>query len=355
MDEAATKQARILIVDDYAPNVLTLERLLEVSGYTNIVSTTDSSCVLPMCVEMEPDLILLDLQMPEPNGFEVMGLLTPWIRSAARLPILVLTADETRETRRRALSVGASDFLSKPFDPSEVVLRSHNLLEVRLAQRASLTQNRSLERSVGERTRALDEARIEVIERLALAAEYRDDASGEHTQRVGSHAAAIARELGLDDDFVEQVGLAGQLHDVGKLGIADSILLKQGRLTPMEFEVMKLHCSIGGEILGRSRSRLLQLAEEVALSHHERWDGTGYPAGLKGEAIPLSGRIVAVADVFDTLTHWRPYKEPWSHGDALAELRRSSGRHLDPRAVDAFVRLESELDLQSRAKLHLVA
>ena len=355
MDDDAVKRARILIVDDQDANVLVLERLLDVSDFTNVVSTTDSSRVVSICLEEQPDIILLDLQMPAPDGFEVMGMLSPWIGGSTRLPILVLTADTSPEAKRRALSMGASDFLSKPFDLSEVVLRVRNLLFTRLLQLQLRDQNRLLEQRVRERTRDLDEARLEIIDRLALAAEYRDDATGEHTQRVGRLAALVAAELGLPEETVERIRRAAPLHDVGKLGISDAILLKHGRLTPMEFEVMKLHVCIGGEILGRSRFRLLQLSEEIALTHHERWDGSGYPAGLRGEEIPISGRIAALADVFDALINERPYKDAWPREEAVAEIRRLRGVHFDPQVVDAFLSIDLDVVMQRPAGLHLVA
>jgi putative two-component system response regulator len=350
VDDASVKQARILIVDDQPANIAVLERLLDVSDFTNVVSTTDSSQVVSICAQDEPDIVLLDLQMPPPDGFEVMRMLEPWTRGSTRLPILVLTADTNPETKRRALSLGANDFLSKPFDLSEVVLRVRNLLLTRLLQQELRDQNRLLEQRVRERTRDLEEARLEIIERLALAGEYRDDATGEHTQRVGRVSALIAAELGLDEETVELIRRAAPLHDVGKLGISDMILLKPGKLTPVEFEVMKLHVSIGSEVLGRSRSRLLQLSEEIARTHHERWDGSGYPAGLKGETIPLSGRIVAVADVFDAIIHKRPYKDASPPEQALAEITNLSGVHFDPQVVEAFTSLGLDVLVPRRAK-----
>jgi putative two-component system response regulator len=355
IDEAAVESARILVVDDQAPNVTLLERLLDVSGFGNVVSTTDSSRVLGLCAEAEPDLILLDLQMPAPDGFEVMTQLAPWIHGPTRLPILVLTADTTREAKQRALSLGATDFLSKPFDTTEVVLRIRNLLTTRLLQLELRGQNRLLDRRVRARTRDLEEARFEIADRLALAAEYRDDTTGEHTRRVGRAAAIVAREFGLEDELVELLRRAAPLHDVGKLAIADSILLKHGPLTPVEYEVMKVHATVGSEILGRSRSRLLQVAEEIALTHHERWDGSGYPAGLKGEAIPISGRIVAIVDVFDALTHRRPYKEAWTVGDAVGEIIRLGGSHFDPQLTAVFAAIDPELLLSRARNLDLVA
>jgi putative two-component system response regulator len=355
VDDDAIRSAHILIVDDQEANIRVLERLLDVSGFTNVVSTTLSSRVVTICLEDEPDIVLLDLQMPAPDGFEILTMLGPWLRGSTRLPVLVLTADTNAETKRRALELGASDFLSKPFDLSEVVLRVRNLLLTRLLQLELRNHNRLLEQRIRERTRDLDEARLEIIERLALAAEYRDDATGEHTQRVGRIAGLVAAELGLPEETVQRIGRAAPLHDVGKLGISDAILLKQGRLTPMEFDAMKLHVSIGAEILGRSRSRLLRLSEEIALTHHERWDGSGYRLGLKGEDIPISGRITALADVFDALVNTRPYKDAWPPDQAVAEIRRLRGIHFDSHVVDAFLALDLDLVLQQPQRLHLVA
>ncbi|MDP9491154.1 MAG: response regulator [Actinomycetota bacterium] len=354
MDEAALKQARILIVDDERANVTLLERVLETANFVNVTGTTESSKVLELCEREKPDLLLLDLQMPSPNGFEVMELLKPSGNGPVRLPILMLTADKSRETKRRALELGASDFLNKPFDMAEVVLRIQNLLLTRLLQQELLEHNEALEEKVRDRTRDLEEARLEVIDRLALAAEYRDDTAGEHTQRVGRLSGRLARELGMPEDKIELICRAAPLHDVGNLGISDAILLKQGDLTEDEFEVVKLHVSIGSEILGRSRTRLLQLAEEIARTHHERWDGAGYPAGLKGDEIPLAGRIVAVADAFDSMTNRPAHRDSLAPAAALAEIRGESGLQFDPLVVEALTGLGREA-LDGSAELSLVA
>jgi putative two-component system response regulator len=349
----ALNDARILIVDDQEANVQLLEHLLAVSDFTNVFSTTDSSRAVPMCAELEPDLLLLDLQMPAPDGFEVLGQLEPWIQSSARLPILVLTADPAPETKRRALSLGASDFLSKPLDMAEVTLRIKNLLLTRLLQLELRDQNKALEQSVRDRTRDLDEARSEVLERLAFAAEYRDDVTGAHAQRIGVLSALVAAELGLPAETVELIRRAAPLHDVGKIGISDAILLKKGQFTPEEHEVMKQHVSIGVEILGRSRSPLLRMAEEIALTHHERWDGSGYPSGLKAEEIPLSGRIVAVADVFDAITYRR--RDAPSAEQALEEIQSLSGVHFDPKIIAALASLGLDVLRKAAGELDLVA
>ena len=342
MDEQAVKSARILIVDDQEANILALRGMLEVSDFTDIISTTDPTEVVGICTTAKPDLIILDLHMPQLDGYEVMGQLTPWTRGSTRLPILVATADITPEAKRRALSMGARDFLPKPLDPSEVVIRVMNLLETRLLQSELREQNRSLEDSVRERTRELEQARVEVMERLSLAAEFRDNETGEHPQRVGRTAELLALQLRLPLETAALIRQAAPLHDLGKLGISDAILLKQGPLTPEEFEVMKSHVLIGAEILGRGRSRLMQMSEEIALTHHEWWDGSGYLSGLRGEDIPLSGRIVALADSFDALTHPRPYSAPSSVAEAIAEIRGLSGVQFDPRVVEAFEALDHQ-------------
>jgi putative two-component system response regulator len=335
IDEATLKAARILIVDDEQANVLLLERVLAQSGYSNLVSTTDSTKVLELCVRTPPDLILLDLHMPEPDGFEVLKQLQPWL-NARWLPILVLTADATRDAKERALSSGAKDFLVKPLDAVEVLLRIRNLLEIRFLQIGLRKQNLLLEQRVQTQTEDLSDARLEILERLAIAAEYRDDATGEHTKRVGRTSALIARKLGMAHDEVELIRYAATLHDVGKIGVPDRILLMPGRLSPDDFELMKNHVRVGARILSGSRSPLLRTAEQVALTHHEWWDGSGYLSGMRGEEIPIAGRIVALADVFDALTHDRPYKQATSFTKAMALIRHLSGRQFDPGVVEAF-------------------
>ena len=328
--------SKILIVDDEETNVQLLEAVLRREGYRNLLSATDSRRVLPLFSSFAPDLILLDLNMPHFDGFEVMKQLSGHIPGGTYLPILVLTANITPEAKQGALSRGAKDFLTKPFDRVEVLLRIANLLETRRLHQMLQNQNQTLEGRVRERTRELQATQIEVLERLALAAEFRDDATGWHTKRVGKTSAALARTLKLPDEQVELIRRAAPLHDIGKIGISDLILLKQGKLTPEEFEIMKTHTTIGAKIQSGSLIPLLQMAEEIALTHHEKWDGTGY-AGLHGETIPLPGRIVAVADVFDALTHARPYKKAWSIAQAREEIAKQSGRQFDPRVVDAFI------------------
>ena len=339
MEKEKLKGARILVADDQLANIELLKRMLELDGYTAVETTTDSSNIVPLCAQQPPDLLILDLHMPDPDGFEVLAQLKPWF-TGRWFPVLVVTADVTTEAKQRALSDGARDFLTKPFDMVEVLLRIKNLLEVRFLQLEARKQNLLLEQTVLDRTRDLDDARVEALSRLALAAEYRDDTTGEHTQRVGRTSAAIARVLGLREEQVSLIRHAAPLHDVGKIGLRDGILLKKARLTEAEREEMQTHVPIGRSILSGSRSPLLKMAEEIAWTHHERWDGRGYLSGLTGDEIPLSGRIVAIADVFDALTHTRPYKEAWPVDDAVAQIVAESGTHFDPLVVDAFRSLD---------------
>jgi len=327
---------RILIVDDQPSNVMLLEGILEEEDFVSHRSVTDSRETIPTFLEFQPDLILLDLQMPYMDGFTVMKQLQACIASSDFLPILVLTADITSEAKRRALSEGALDFLTKPFDATEVVLRIKNLLQTRSLHLQLQGQNQLLDQKVHERTAELEATQLEILERLALAAEYRDDETGEHTRRVGEISAQIAQTLGWSAADVELIRRAASLHDVGKIAISDLILLKPGKLTPEEFEQMKAHTRLGAQMLSGGRFPLLQLAEQIALTHHERWDGTGY-LGLRGDSNPIAGRIVAVADVFDALISERPYKRAWSQEDALAEIRSQSGRQFDPQVVEAFL------------------
>jgi len=329
--------SRILIVDDQEANVRLIEFILDSAGFQQYSHTTDSRQVLQLCSTFQPDILLLDLQMPHHDGFAVMAQLASELPVREYLPILVLTADITTEAKQKALASGANDFLSKPLDATEVVLRIKNLLRTGWLQAELRRHNETLEAKVRERTQQLAEAQLEILDRLALAAEYRDDDTGQHTKRVGKLAAIIARGLGQSEDQVEVLRLAATLHDVGKIGVPDRVLLKPDKLTGEEFEIIKSHTNIGAEILGKSKFSILQVAREIAVSHHERWDGTGYPLGLKGEHIPLSGRIVAIADVFDALTHDRPYKKAWPLEKAVAEMKRLSGRQFDPRLLDVFL------------------
>lgn len=342
MTDPTRRQPIILIIDDQDANLRLLERMLRRGGYERFVTTADSRDAERLFLEHAPDLVLLDLHMPHLDGFAVLEQLRPHIPADSFVPIVVLTADISTEARLRALSMGAKDFLGKPLDAIEVVLRIQNLLETRFLYLQLLEHNERLEQKVRERTRALEEAQVEIVERLALAAEFRDDATLEHTRRVGAISAALGARLGLPAVDVELLRLAAPLHDLGKIAVPDWVLLKLERLTSEEFEIIKSHTGIGAKILSGSQHPLLQLAEQIALTHHDHWSGGGYRPEVSGERIPLAGRIVAVADVFDALTHERPYKQAWSVADAIAEIRRQRGRQFDPQVVDAFVSLLEE-------------
>jgi putative two-component system response regulator len=334
-------EAPILIVDDLETNVRLLRAILERAGHTSVRSTTDSSRVIAMVDEIHPDLILLDLHMPEPDGFAILRQLSERASADAYLPVLVISADITERAKEEALSLGANDFLSKPFNATEAVLRVRNLLHTRLLHVQGRLLNESLEEGVRQRTRELDDARFEILDRLALVSDFRDDSTGKHSRRVGQMAGLLARSLDLPPAEAELYRWAAPLHDIGKIGISDSVLLKPGPLTPAEFEQIKTHATIGARILSGSQFPILQLAEEIALTHHERWDGKGYH-GMAGEEIPLSGRIVSVCDVFDALTHERPYKHAWPVDQALAEIASQRGLMFEPRLVDAFLSLPTE-------------
>jgi len=352
--EETLKNARILIVDDQEANVLLLERLLSMAGFTNFVSTNDPRQVLPLFGKFQPDLILLDLMMPYLDGYSVMQQIGPRVPEGAYLPILVLTAEMNAEAKQRALSSGAKDFLNKPLDATEVLLRIKNLLETRFLHLRMQDQKHLLEEQVREKTRELEDGRIEILQKLALAAEYRDDPTGEHPKRVGEMAATLARAAGLPKAQVEMIRLAAPLHDVGKIGLPDAILRKPGKLNAEEYEQVKQHASLGGRILSGTQVPLLQLAEEIALYHHEHWDGKGY-ASLEGQATPIAARIVAIADAFDVMTHDRPYRAAMSKEDALAEVARQRGQQFDPRLVDAFLRWHKRQELPKRLRETILA
>jgi putative two-component system response regulator len=331
MSERQFGDARILVVDDEEANVHALTRILRAAGYANVLSTTDPTAAPDLYRDQDPDAVLLDLHMPQLDGYGVLRQLREAAGPRAYVPVLVLTGDYSPEARRRALSAGAKDFLTKPFEVGEVLLRIRNLLETRYLHREITTQNQLLEQRVLERTVELEGAYLDTLERLASAAEFRDDETGRHTERVGEVAALLGSALGLGEEDLFLLRRAAPLHDVGKIGIPDAILRKPAPLTAEEWEIMKTHATIGARILAGGRSRVVQLAEEIALYHHEQWDGGGYPAGVAGEAIPLPGRLVMVADVFDALTSERVYREAWSAEKVLAYIREYAGRRFDPR------------------------
>jgi putative two-component system response regulator len=330
--------AGVLIVDDDAANVLLLRRVLETAGYTRVHTAGSAAAAVALFVEVQPDIVLLDLHMPDVDGMELMRRLRRLLAPGEFLPMVMLTGDMSPGVRRGALASGAIDFLTKPFELDEVRLRIRNLLHTRILHRELRGKADELEARVSERTAQLSQARADILERLARAADFRDDATGEHTRRVGSIAGNIALELGVGSVEAERIGRAAMLHDIGKIGVPDSILLKPGPLTEAEFAVIRRHTTIGRDILAGSPARVLQVAAVIAHTHHERWDGAGYH-GLVGAAIPLEGRIVAVADTFDALVTDRPYRAACAEAAALAEMRAHRGTQFDPAALDAFLRV----------------
>lgn len=333
---SALYQARILVVDDEPANVKLLEKMLGASGYTQVVGTTEPREGLKIYENSPVDLVLLDLNMPQLDGFQFLAHLRDSFVTDYP-PVLVLTAQIDRESRLRALEAGARDFVTKPFDRLELMSRIRNMLEVRLLHNAVKDQNAVLEQKVQERTQELHDTRLEIIRRLGRAAEYRDNETGLHIIRMSKTSYHLGRVWGLSSTQCELLLDASPMHDIGKIGIPDRILLKPGKLEPEEFEIMKTHTTIGAELLDGHDSELMTLAREIALTHHERWNGTGYPRGLRGEDIPLGGRIVALADVFDALTSERPYKKAWTVERAVNYIKENRGTHFDPHLADLFL------------------
>ncbi len=348
LDLADVRQGRVLVVDDQPANVSLLKRILAVHGFANVVGESDSRLALAVFASFQPDLVLLDLHMPHLDGFAVLDAIKASIPAGEFLPVLILTADVTVEARNRALNAGAQDFLRKPFDPGEVALRCANLLDTRRLYLEIARQNQTLEEKVRARTRDLEEAQVELIERVALIGDLRDDTTGRHARRVGRASRLTAEYLGMSEADVTLLGLAAPLHDVGKIGIPDAILRKSSPLNDEEFREVKTHTTIGERILGGSKFQVLRTAALIAGTHHERWDGTGY-FGLEGEEVSPMARIVAVADVFDALAHTRPYKEAWAEDAAVAEIMRGSGTQFDPEITAAFVAVQRAHGLIERA------
>lgn len=326
--------ARIMIVDDEPANVALLRQVLSRNGYDNLLTLSDSSGVIDMIKDWDPDLVLLDLHMPNVDGMTLLVHIRTHL-AMPEVPIVVITADSTVAARTAALGAGATDFLLKPIDVVEVTLRVRNLLRIQRLHRQLTEHMALLEQRVEARTAELAASQKEILERLAKAGEYRDDTTGRHTQRVGALSVRLATQLGLPGEQIEHIKYATPLHDIGKIAIPDRILLKPGPLTAAEYEQVKLHVTVGAAILAGGASPILQMAEQVALHHHERWDGSGY-LGIAGLRIPPAARIVAVADVFDALISVRSYKEAWPVDKAVAEIVRLSGSHFDPEVVEAF-------------------
>ena len=326
---------RICVVDDERVSRNIISAVLKGMGSYTIECFSQASDALDRCRETTFDLILIDYQMPEMNGIECVLQLRQ-MPDYRVIPIIMLTADEDRDLRLAAVSAGATDFLNKPFDPEELRVRARNLLALRQAQLALMDRAATLDHEVQQATHKLVAREEELIWRLSLAIETRDGSTGAHISRVATVAKIIAGHMGLSPAFCRTLYLATPLHDTGKIGISDAILNKPARLTPDERKEIERHTEIGAQILENGESNLIRMAHEIALYHHEKWNGTGYGIGLAGEEIPLSGRIAAVADVFDALCSARAYKPAWSFEEAYDEILLQSGKHFDPACVDAF-------------------
>lgn len=337
--------ARILVVDDQPGNVRLLEVFLGEAGYQHVEGITDPTLVLERMDNGPLDLMLLDMRMPVLDGLSVLSLLQEPIHQEG-LQVIVLTAQTERETRLAALSLGARDYLVKPFDTDEVLCRIHNALECRFLYQDRAGEAERLEGLVTQRTEQLVETQFELVRCLARAGEFRDSDTGSHIFRVSIGCHMLAQAAGLPRREIELIRYASMMHDIGKIGIADQILLKPGKLTPEEFEQIKIHCQFGVDILGDYNADVTRMAREIAFTHHERWDGKGYPSGLAGEQIPIEGRITAIIDVYDALTSERPYKRAFSADDALAIIRESAGTQFDPQLVEHFVDIYPEFKKQ---------
>jgi putative two-component system response regulator len=373
---AATKRAKIMIVDDEPINVEVVRECLAGVGYSRFVTLSDPREVLPHITEDEPDVILLDIMMPHINGLEILRLLRNDPQKAY-IPVLILTAAE--EEQLNALELGATDVLGKPVSATSLIARVRNALVIKAHHDHLVGYAEELESEVHKRTTKLrrqtarlrrrsaelDVSRLELIHCLARAAEFRDNETGRHVVRVGKYAGIIARELGLAPELAQLIEHAAPLHDVGKIGVPDDILLKPGKLDPDEYEfiqrhgnfgkrilepmpdsewrVFRSHTETGASIMNHSNSPIIRTASRIAVTHHERWDGTGYPLGLAGEDIPIEGRITAVADVFDALSSKRPYKPAFPIDKCFAIMLDARGKHFDPEVLDAFLNCKDEV------------
>ena len=346
----------ILIVDDQPKNIELLEAYLVPHGYEILNATNGEEALEKLAITSNEtlsnnqiDLILLDVMMPGMDGFEV----TRRIRSNIMhrmLPIILVTALREQEDRVKGIEAGCDDFLSKPVDKMELLARVRSLLKVKAYNDLMTNYRQELESEVASRTVELKDAlkriktaTLDTIYRLSIASEYRDQDTGAHIKRVSCYSAAVARQMGLDEIIVETILYASAMHDLGKIGIPDLILMKPDKLDPLEWEIMKQHSVIGARILEESDAAFISLGEVIARFHHEKWDGSGYPEGLKGIEIPIAGRITAIADVFDALTSRRPYKEPFSVEKAFAIIREGRGSHFDPDVVDAFFAIQDNV------------
>ncbi len=337
ISEQKILNARILIIDDNRSNVDLLKDILATEGFTSLLCLTDSRKAKNMYIAYDPELVLLDINMPHFDGYELLEQFKS-IEKSSYVPVLVLTALRDNKTRIKALKAGAQDFLTKPFDNIETITRIKNLLTVRILHNQVKNQNIILEKKVQERTIKLKETRLEIIHRLGRAAEYKDNETGAHIVRISRMSSLLGKLYGMTPEQADLLLNTSPMHDIGKIGIPDSILLKPGSLNTEEWKTMKSHTVIGANLLDGESSDLLKSARQIALTHHEKWNGTGYPNGKKEKEIPLEGRIVGIVDVFDALTSKRPYKDPYPMEKALSIIKQERGQHFDPNLTDLFIK-----------------
>lgn len=342
MEGSVTGKRKVVVVDDDKTNLMLMEMLFRSFADYEVLTFSSAVQALATLVTQDFEVAIVDYMMPEMDGVTFVKQLRMQERHADK-PIVMVTADKEADVRLAALDAGAVDFLQKPIEPIEFRVRMKNLLRLSEAQRKLSDRAAWLDMEVEKATQTLREREEEIIQRLSRAAGYKDKETELHTIRVGRYCSALARELGQSPDYCRDIQLAAPMHDIGKVGIGDSILGKPGALTDEEREEMKKHTLIGAEILANSTCDLLRFAAEISLNHHERWDGRGYPLGKSSTDIPLSGRIAAVADVFDALTTERPYKEAWPVEKAFAYLHEQAGRQFDPDCVAAFERCKDEI------------